>query len=220
MMKQMLKVTPIPIFKDNYAYLLQCTKTNLSALVDPAEPIPAMAAVKDTKLEAILTTHHHNDHAGGNAKVVQTYPGIKVYAADERVKEMTIKANSPFKLGALNITPLLTPGHTNGSVSYYVEDEEGKDKVVFTGDTLFIGGEYTEANLKFALTVDPHNQKLKEKYNWAQKTKITVPSTLQDEWDTNPFMRVAEESVQKAVGVSNPIDLMGTLRELKNNFRG
>ncbi|KAJ3322549.1 hypothetical protein HDV06_002926 [Boothiomyces sp. JEL0866] len=253
MFKKMLKVTPIPIFKDNYAYLLHCTKTNLSALIDPAEPIPAMAAVKDTKLDAILTTHHHNDHAGGNAKVVQTYPGIKVYAADERVKEMTIKADSPFKLGSLKITPLLTPGHTNGSVSYFVEDEQGKDKVVFTGDTLFIGGcgrffegtkqdmynslvktigalpmdtrvycghEYTESNLKFALTVDLHNQKLKDKYEWAQKNKCTVPSTLQEEWDTNPFMRVEQESIQKTVGVSNPIDLMGTLRELKNNFRG
>ncbi|KAJ3275241.1 hypothetical protein HDV01_000968 [Terramyces sp. JEL0728] len=241
MLKKMLKVTPIPIFNDNYAYLLHCTKTNLSALVDPAEPIPAMAA------------HHHNDHAGGNAKVVQQYPGIKVYAADERVKEMTIKASSPFKLGNLNITPLITPGHTTGSVSYFVEDSEGKEKVVFTGDTLFVGGcgrffegtkqdmynsliktigslpkdtlvycghEYTKANLKFALSVDPTNQKLKSKYDWSQQNKCTVPSTLQDEWETNPFMRVEQPSVQNTVGVTDPVELMGTLRDLKNNFRG
>jgi hydroxyacylglutathione hydrolase len=45
-----------------------------------------------------------------------------------------------FGFGNLLVTPLLTPCHTMGSVCYHVTDPTSEDSVVFTGDTLFVGG--------------------------------------------------------------------------------
>ena len=175
-----------------------------------------------------------------------------MYAADDRVKGANtfVKHKESFAFGSLWITPLLTPCHTRGSVCYYVEDKENQERVVFTGDTLFVGGcgrffegtgkemyeslktlsvlppdtqvfcghEYTSSNLKFALHVDPQNEKIKKKLDWSLETSYTLPSTIQDELETNPFMRVDQPDFQKLFGESDPVKLMTLIREQKNNF--
>lgn len=54
--------------------------------------------------------------------------------------------------------------------------------------------QYTVKNLHFALTVEPDNVKTQHKLSWAQQQREaglpTIPSTIEDEWETNPFMRV------------------------------
>lgn len=60
--------------------------------------------------------------------------------------------------------------------------------------------QYTVKNLQFALTVEPNNAKIEQKLSWAQhqrKTGLpTVPSTIEEELETNPFMRVDNPEVQ------------------------
>eukprot|EP00050_Salpingoeca_kvevrii_P005317 m.278819 g.278819 ORF g.278819 m.278819 type:complete len:313 (-) comp11102_c2_seq2:1397-2335(-) len=85
---------------------------------------------------------------------------------------------------------------------------------------VYVGHEYTVSNLEFALTVEPDSEALKARYEWAQTArrdgKPTVPSTVADEWATNPFMRVREPSVQVYAGVSDPVEAIAIVRQRKS----
>ncbi|XP_025831861.1 hydroxyacylglutathione hydrolase, mitochondrial-like [Agrilus planipennis] len=89
---------------------------------------------------------------------------------------------------------------------------------------VYCGHEYTLQNLNFAKTVEPKNEKIVEKILWAtgkrNMQKPTVPSTIAEEKDINPFMRVIIKSVQKHAKKNNPIETMATIREEKNSFKG
>jgi len=67
---------------------------------------------------------------------------------------------------------------------------------------LFIsyGSQYTVKNLEFALTVEPNNGKIQQKLAWARQQRQadlpTIPSTLEEELETNPFMRVDKPEIQ------------------------
>ncbi len=65
---------------------------------------------------------------------------------------------------------------------------------------VFLLSQYTQKNLEFALTVDPKNEVLVKKMTWVQQQrkdkKATVPSTIGDELELNPFMRVDKKSLQ------------------------
>lgn len=203
----------------------------------------------------------YRDHAGGNEKIKQLVPGIKVYGSDiDNVKGCTHKLEDEdhLVLGAdINILALLTPCHTKGHTSYYVTRGEEADPAVFTGDTLFVGGcgkffegtaeemydslcitlgslprqtrvfcghEYTEKNLRFALTVEPENQKLLQKLSWAQNQRQarlpTIPSSIDEEFETNPFMRVDLEEIKAKFGHGCPIEALAEIRKLKDAWRG
>ncbi|CAJ0830154.1 17450_t:CDS:2, partial [Entrophospora sp. SA101] len=91
---------------------------------------------------------------------------------------------------------------------------------VLPSDTkVYCGHEYTTSNLRFAKSIDPNNKTLLEKYEWAAQNKITVPSTIGDEFKFNPFMRVEHEDMKKVAGGQDPIEIMKKLREMKNEFK-
>ncbi|KAL4589071.1 hypothetical protein LXL04_001973 [Taraxacum kok-saghyz] len=85
-----------------------------------------------------------SDHAGGNEKIKELVPGIKVYGGNaDNVKGCTNKVENGDKLSlgdSINILSLHTPCHTKGHISYYVTRKEEEDPAVFTGDTLFVAG--------------------------------------------------------------------------------
>ena len=93
------------------------------------------------------------------------------------------------------------------------------------GDTMIYSGhEYTKSNIEFALTVDPQNEKLKarriEELARLEKGTPTVPSSLREEMETNPFLRESEPSI---VNNLNMVDLdsnsrFAKIRALKDNF--
>ncbi|EXX72543.1 hydroxyacylglutathione hydrolase, mitochondrial isoform X1 [Rhizophagus irregularis DAOM 181602=DAOM 197198] len=83
---------------------------------------------------------------------------------------------------------------------------------------VYCGHEYTKSNLKFAASVEPDNEFLKQKIQWANENERTVPSTIGDELEFNPFMRVDKESIKKATSKQSPVEVMAALRELKNKF--
>jgi hydroxyacylglutathione hydrolase len=83
---------------------------------------------------------------------------------------------------------------------------------------LFCGHEYTVSNLSFAKSIDPDNDDITRKLEWAKKQQYTMPSTIGEELKINPFMRVNNASFQKMLNEYDPVILMTKLRELKNNF--
>lgn len=88
---------------------------------------------------------------------------------------------------------------------------------------VYCGHEYTVSNLKYAASVEPSSEAVKSKIAWAEsqrsKQQPTIPSTIGEEMQYNPFMRVREASVQNHAGKSDPVEVMGILRNEKNNFR-
>ena len=85
---------------------------------------------------------------------------------------------------------------------------------------VFCGHEYTVANLEFAVGVEPANAAARTKLDWARaqqaKGRSTVPSTLKEELEHNPFMRVTAATIQAVVGASDPVSVMAALRARKN----
>ena len=103
-----MRILKIPIFNDNYSYLLECKKTHLTALIDPADSrvFSDFKKFAETPFSAILCTHHHQDHSGGKIELLKLYPDIKIYGADDRIPGLTHKLqdNVSFMLGELKIT--------------------------------------------------------------------------------------------------------------------
>ncbi|MDA7696985.1 hydroxyacylglutathione hydrolase [Gammaproteobacteria bacterium] len=92
---------------------------------------------------------------------------------------------------------------------------------------IYAGHEYTQSNLKFAMEVEPLNQKLVSRYNDVQdllnKGTPTLPTTLELELEVNPFLRCQTKEVQSSVvkqfNTSNHEDeIFKALRQWKDNF--
>lgn len=136
-----MRALPIPCLSDNYAYLVHADGSQEAFVVDPSEAAPVIEAVEreGLRLVAIVNTHHHPDHVGGNEELRKRYGDLPVYAHASdagRVPAQTerVEEGRPLGIAGLELRPLHVPGHTTGAVAYVVED------VVFTGDTLFIAG--------------------------------------------------------------------------------
>lgn len=131
---------------NNYAYLLVDEPSRHAWLIDPAFPEDVEAYIKEKKpkfeLKAIVNTHHHWDHAGGNEHFHKKSPDLPIIAGkDSELVTYTPSHQEVIDLGdQLSITALHTPCHTQDSICYYVKDSKTGQKGVFTGDTLFISG--------------------------------------------------------------------------------
>jgi len=137
-----MKIRILPALSDNYMYLLVDQSTNTAAIVDPVDPSSVLAAVEEegVTLTTVLTTHHHWDHAGGNKELVSQMSDLSVIGGDDRIDCVTKKVQhgDTITVGSLTVNCISTPCHTTGHICYYVTNDQ--DKLVFTGDTLFLGG--------------------------------------------------------------------------------
>ncbi len=190
MQHQPLQIEPIPAFKDNYIWLLHNTRDAI--VIDPgdAEPVLAALKTKNLSLSAILITHHHADHIGGVATLIETYP-VPVYAPSYEhfaFNHIAVKEGDVIEFAQhdLKFKIMWLPGHTLGHIAYV------NDAYLFCGDVLFGAGcgrlfegtpaqmlaslnrlkklpgdtqvycthEYTAKNIDFALTLQPENRAL------------------------------------------------------------
>ncbi|KAL1876816.1 hypothetical protein VTK73DRAFT_9193 [Phialemonium thermophilum] len=145
-----MHIQSIPMWvgrSDNYAYLVVDDKSKDAVIIDPANPEEVVPVLEkaiqngEINLTAVVNTHHHWDHAGGNKKLLSQLgkPDLQIIGGkDCEAVTKTPAHGEDFKLGSIVVKGLHTPCHTQDSICWYMQD--GDDKVVFTGDTLFHGG--------------------------------------------------------------------------------
>jgi hydroxyacylglutathione hydrolase len=182
----------LPAFTDNYIWTL-ADDAGRAVVVDPGDAGPVLRAADAGLVPiAVLLTHHHPDHIGGTAAILQRWPGLPVFAPHDdridlpcrRVAEGDLVDAGDWRFRVLEI-----PGHTRSHVAFVGHG------LVFCGDTLFslgcgrmfegtpaqmlasldalaalpvdtrvcCGHEYTVANAAFARVVDPDNAALRRR---------------------------------------------------------
>ena len=134
-----MHITPIPCLSDNYAYVINDISSKTIGVVDPSEAQPIIAFLKkeNLKLNYILNTHHHFDHIGGNIELKKKYNAKVIGFIDDKHRipgiDIALKNNEKWNFGNSIIKVLHIPGHTLGHICFFFE----KEKIAFTGDTLF-----------------------------------------------------------------------------------
>ncbi|MGF6755226.1 hydroxyacylglutathione hydrolase [Paraburkholderia sp. GAS42] len=139
-----LEYVPVPAFEDNYIWLVSDGRH--AVVVDPgeAEPVRAYLAKRGWQLSAILLTHHHRDHVGGVADLLNGQ-ALPVYGpAGEAIEHLTHRLKNGDRVSiaepALEFAVLDVPGHTSGHIAYFQAADPRGTPHVFCGDTLFACG--------------------------------------------------------------------------------
>jgi len=186
------EVVPLRALSDNYVWTIRDERR--AAVVDPGDARPVIDYLEREKLElvAILNTHHHADHVGGNRGLLARWKVPVFGPNDERVAEVThrLKEGDRFTLPHFGIEfgVMDIPAHTRSHIAFH------GGGMVFSGDTLFAAGcgrlfegtpaqmhdaltrlmqlpddtrvycghEYTVANVRFARAVEPDNTALRD----------------------------------------------------------
>ncbi len=137
-----LNVTLIPCYKDNYSYIIQSNRTCL--IIDACETKPLLDFFEAQQLTptAILTTHHHWDHVGGNIDLQQKFK-IPIYGNKydkDRIPGLTheidIQREEKILIDSIPIHILFAPGHTTQHLLYHFKVAN----LLFTGDAFFSCG--------------------------------------------------------------------------------
>ncbi|WP_373083847.1 hydroxyacylglutathione hydrolase [Sneathiella sp.] len=169
-------------------------------------------------------------------------PGIDIQLEDGDI----------FEFGSQKARVFEVPGHTRGHIAYWFEQSDAlfcgdtlfalgcgrlfegtpaemwhslnKFRKLPDSTKVYCAHEYTEANARFAVTVDPANKALRARYaeirELRKKLIPTVPSTLGEEKSTNPFMRADDPGLQAALGLTgaDPITVFAETRARKDSF--
>ncbi|MDT8893648.1 hydroxyacylglutathione hydrolase [Halomonas sp. I1] len=137
----MLSVTPIPAFSDNYIWLLRQDTSDSVCVVDPGDAAPVIEWLEreGLTLGTILITHHHPDHTGGLAELIQRYsPRVigphnpSIQGIDERVGD-----GDEIRVMGRLFEVLELPGHTLDHIAFFTA---GIPPLLFSGDVLFSAG--------------------------------------------------------------------------------
>lgn len=203
-----MNLNSISAFQDNYIWVLN-DEQGRCIIVDPGEAQPVLKALEDNhwQPEAILLTHHHNDHVGGVKELFKKYPGLVVYGPEETQDKGTnrvVREGETVNILKYEFTVIATPGHTLGHICFY------SAPYLFCGDTMFSGGcgrlfegtaenmydsfqklnklpadtliccahEYTLSNIKFSLSILPDDEKLNGYCRKVNELRAKNQSTL------------------------------------------
>jgi hydroxyacylglutathione hydrolase len=166
--------------------------------------------------------------------------------------DVAVGEGETVKVGNLTAHVLETPGHTLGHIAYWFHADklafvgdtlfsigcgrvtEGNPEMMWRSLTklrdlpddtrTFCGHEYTQANIRFALTIEPDNKALLARARAVEKLvaegKPTIPTTMAEEREANPFLRADVPEVAAAVGLAGhpPAEVFAEIRARKNKF--
>jgi hydroxyacylglutathione hydrolase len=202
------EIVPVSAFKDNYVWTLRNARQ--AAVVDPGDARPVLDYLARERLElvAILATHHHADHVGGIAELLE-HRRVPVYGPrNEPIATLTRAVSEGDEVAVPELGAVFSvidiPGHTRAHIAYYGAG------ALFCGDTLFAcgcgrlfegtapqmyaslqklralpdetkvycGHEYTLANIGFAKAVEPRNAALAERMSRDQRLRDAGRPTL------------------------------------------
>jgi hydroxyacylglutathione hydrolase len=251
-----LQIYQFPCLSDNFGVLIHDAEGQVTASIDAPEAgkVAEALAQKGWKLTHILSTHHHGDHTGGNARL-KAETGCRIVGPRNEAAKIpgideTVGEGDTIQFGSHQVRVIDTPGHTAGQVNYFIPSA----KVAFCGDTLFAmgcgrviegtpqmmwtslkklmalprdtsvycGHEYTQANARFALTIEPDSVALQTRAREVDAMraagKATLPTTIGLELETNPFLRPHIPAIQKLLGMEGrpEWEIFAEIRERKN----
>ncbi len=204
----MIKVTPVPAFRDNYIWVLHDDTDAVAVDPGDAAPLEDYLTREGLTLAAILVTHHHADHVGG-LPALTARRAIPVYGPQrEQIDGLTQRLieGDEVRIGkpGLHFRVIEIPGHTAGHIAYVGAG------MVLCGDTLFACGcgrlfegtpaqmhdslaklaalpgdtrvycthEYTLANIRFARAVEPESSALAAREQHEQAKRTAGMPTL------------------------------------------
>jgi hydroxyacylglutathione hydrolase len=222
-------------------------------------PVAAALEAEGLRLAAILATHHHADHVGGIPALVAATGARVFGPARERMPVDAVRLCGGMRahieeLG-LAFETIDVPGHTAGHIAYvghgvlFCGDtlfsagcgrlfEGTAEQMLASLDALaglpedtrvYCGHEYTEANLRFAMAVEPGNSAIMDYVKRATVVRgeggPTLPSTIGLEKRVNPFLRTRHENVKSSAErragrmLPTPVAVFAEIRSWKDTFR-
>lgn len=227
-------------------------------VVDPGDASPVITLLKEQgiQLKGILLTHHHRDHTGGVSDLLKLTK-VPVYGPDSiPLVTHPVKEGDCLFLDPIpeTLKVIEIPGHTLDHVAYvgsgilfcgdtlftagcgrvfegtFLQMYQSLQKLAsLPSETkIYCGHEYTQANLRFAKSVEPSNKDIQERIIRvdAQRAegKPTVPAPLSLELKTNPFLRCKNKAIQSAASdhfskkLADPLEIFTEIRLWKDRF--
>lgn len=193
---------------------------------------------------------HTGGNAALKAETGCTIIGPRREAAKVPGIDRQVGEGDTFAFGSHRVEVLDTPGHTAGHITYVIPSAkvafvgdtlfaigcgrviEGNAQMMWESlrklmdlprdTTVYCGHEYTQANARFALTIEPENAALQKRAEEVDRVraagKATLPTTIGLELDTNPFLRPHVPAIQKRLGMEGrpEWEIFGEIRERKN----
>lgn len=255
----MLHLIALPALDDNYIwYLRQSGHAGVLIDPGDAEVV-VNAVEAGLAVTAVLVTHHHSDHVAAIEQLQARYNWPVYAPADSRIPGQIQVVSDGDRIAPpgteLTFEVIATPGHTLSHIAWYGEGHlfcgdalfslgcgrlfegsaaqmhESLQRIARLPDDILLcpAHEYTEANARFALHVDPHNEALQARAKHVGQQRASghpsLPVRLLSERQCNPFLRVLEPSIRMAVEQhwsethADPTHCFAGLRRWKDEFR-